>query len=299
MESMSVYKVESVGIWFAHEQLERRHWCAYGTLPLPKTESLTITVEINPPNEGVDRRVAGVLAADSDGAVFLCHTGKLGGGKQGVGQESFLAWYKQDLVPVIDPDGRSSQVLTVAQIGSPRLVEQIAVFVTEVSNFKAGRPSPGPSSKKRSFAGNEDEFEGDKQVGARGAYTACCDHGIVRNRLADLIEATGHAVSRDLQRDLLVGKPTAPDIEFEIKTLPDSQSVYTAVGQLFVHNTTLPVKQHVAVLPEGVTTSTQTALTSLNIDLVTYEWSDEHIRFMGLDKIIPGIDTTAPINSSK
>lgn len=289
-----VLAVEAAGIWFAHALLATRHWCAFGTLPLPEHGNLNIAVEINPPLEGVDGRVAGMVACDEQGALYLCHDGAIGGGRQGIGRGEFLKWLGQSRVAVISPTGRSVLVFVVAQIGSPRLVQQAATYVRAVADFKAGHPAP--STTQDLCGGSDKESEKPRNVPARDGYTAGCDHGIIRNRLAELIEASGRKVTRDQQRDLVVKGPQKPSCELEIKTSADPQCVYTAVGQLLVHNTVQPVTRRVAVLPADVTQPMRKAIAALGIDLVTYRWTKQHIKFVGLQDVLPGVGDTAEIS---
>lgn len=293
-----LYAVEAAGIWFSHRLLDQRHWCVFGILPLRDSQVVGITVEMNPPSAGLDRRVAGLFAADSSGKHYLCHTGRVGGGKKGVGRTSFVAWLAEEPAAIVDPDGKSTPAFPIAEIGSPRMVEQIAEYVRAVADFKGGYPAPVKNILAGAFGGSDEEHEGKKDVPGRDAYTASCDHAIVRNRLTDLIAATGRTVSRDQQRDILVGATAKPEAEFEIKTSAEAQCVYTAVGQLLLHDSMLPVKRRVAVLPDPVAPRISRAIASLKIDLVTFRWSDTHIRFKGLDRIFAGVADTAPINRS-
>jgi hypothetical protein len=41
------------------------------------------------------------------------------------------------------------------------------------------------------------------------------------------------------------------------------------------------------------------AVASLDIHIVTYRWTETQIHFSGLDKIIPGAGSAAPINQRK
>ena len=300
-QSRNLYAVENAQIWFSYYLLENRHWCAFGTLPLPNSGNAPIVVEINPSIEGINRRISGLFATDNAGTVTLCHTGRIGGGKKGVGKIAFLEWYDRRRVSVVAADGRITQAFPIAEVSSrsPRCIEQIADFVWAVADFKAGRIYQNKLQGNKIFQGATDEFEGSKDVAARSAYTASCDHGIVRNRLADIITETGWQVSRDQKRDLLVGKHGKPKVELEIKTSADTQSIYTAVGQLLVHRTVVPVKQSVVVLPHPVGPKMAKAIKTLNIDLVTYRWTKTRIHFIGLNHIIPGSHNSAPINRDR
>lgn len=295
--SALLYAIKELRVWMSciERQEEKKYWCAFGTLPFPNKGSVSITVEINPPFKGMNRQLRGLFAADEAGAQYLCHTGGIRSRKKGVGLHSFLAWFGQERVSVIDPDGRSTLAFPVAQIGSARMVEHIAEYVWAVADCKAGNPARRLAETTPPFGDTGEEFEGSKSMPARPGYEAYCDHGIIRNRLAGLIAATGRTVSRDQQRDLLVGDNDMPEVEFEIKTSADLQSVYTAVGQLLLHNAVKPVKRRVAVLPGDVQSQLAEAVVSLGIDVVRFHWPKKEIHFHGLGKIIPGVCETAPI----
>ena len=299
--NVDIFAIDDLNVWMAYIKMEamNRYWCSFGTLPLPKTGSLSITVEINPPLSGINRRLAGFFASDGQGTQYLCHTGRIGGGQKGVGQRNFLNWFNRKPIPVNDTDGRSTLAFPVAQIGSARLVEQIAEFAWKVKKFKDIRSASKTTKTTTTFGGADEEFEGSKNVSALSGYMSYCDHGIIRNRLADLIAATGRTVDRDQPRDLLVGKSDPLDVEFEIKTSADSQSIFTAVGQLLLHNYERPANRLVAVLPDPIAQKKRKAIESLDIDVVTYRWTTTQIQFNGLDKIIPGVESTAPISKRK
>jgi hypothetical protein len=69
------------------------YWCPYGTADPNENCTVSITCEINPPADGVNRRKGGVFLRDSTGTLFLGHTGKLAGGRKGIGKSSFLEQY--------------------------------------------------------------------------------------------------------------------------------------------------------------------------------------------------------------
>ena len=290
-----LYCVSAASIWLVYRKLEQRHWLSFGTLPLPSAGSLSIVLEINPPIDGLARRTAGLIAADGAGTRYLCHTGRIGGGKKGVGQSEFVNWFDEERVPVTEPDGRSTLAFPVAAVEHARLVEQIAEYVHAVAEFKAEHPAR-TRGESRLFDEGSQESETDKHVPGHTGYRAGCDHAIVRNRLADLIEQAGRCTERDQQRDLLVMEGQTAEIEFEIKATCDLQSIYTAVGQLMLHSAQVPVKRRVAVLPDPVKPAIIRAIRSLDIEVVTYKWTRAKIFFAGLEHIIPSVKTASPIS---
>lgn len=69
---------------------KNRFWCGYGVGNPRDGESLDITCEINPPYENPNLRYGGLFAKDGKGNVYLCHTGKIGGGSEGIGKKHLL-----------------------------------------------------------------------------------------------------------------------------------------------------------------------------------------------------------------
>ena len=82
--------------WFVTDiLLNRNRWIFFFGTEDPQTSpTLNITCEINMPKEGINRRCAGLFIRDvTNNAVYLTHSGKLGGGKSGVGKSEFWANY--------------------------------------------------------------------------------------------------------------------------------------------------------------------------------------------------------------
>ena len=79
-QQLNAHWSRQLNIWWITEDSGNRFWNAFGTGE-PKWNSLSshsITCEINPPYEGIDRRIAGIFAKDPDGKLPLLHRGKLG-----------------------------------------------------------------------------------------------------------------------------------------------------------------------------------------------------------------------------
>src|SRR5260370_5266080 len=79
--------------WWAFEprQVSRtpRNALLLGHAPNAPTRRESITCEINLPREGADRKVAGIIAADETGALFLAHSGRMGGARPGQRKSAF------------------------------------------------------------------------------------------------------------------------------------------------------------------------------------------------------------------
>lgn len=116
-----------------------RHALLLGHAAHAPTKRESITCEINLPRSRADRKVAGIIAADAQGALYLAHSGRMGGARTGqrkAGFRDFLAdgvWR-----PLVWPDGEESEVLIVAPLDSPRLTRLLGQFVDTVRRYKAG-----------------------------------------------------------------------------------------------------------------------------------------------------------------
>jgi hypothetical protein len=118
-----------------------RHALLLGHAPDPPTKRESITCEINLPTSRAERKVAGIIAVDEAGALYLAHSGRMGGARPGqrkAGFREFLAdgvWRRLRW-----PDGEESEALIVAPLDSPRLTRLLGQFVDAVRRFKAGDP---------------------------------------------------------------------------------------------------------------------------------------------------------------
>src|SRR5689334_7198313 len=69
--------------WWAVEPRTSREAMLLGHAPDAPTKRESITCEINLPRDGADRKVAGIIAADDRGALYLCHSVRMGGTRPG------------------------------------------------------------------------------------------------------------------------------------------------------------------------------------------------------------------------
>ena len=110
-----------------------RYWNAFG-FGNPFEGPKSIVVEVNPPVAGIDRRIGGLFVADGD-RVLLCHRGRVGGGRKGIGKAAFFEFWTGETIDVHDGD-RISTVIPVTTLGTDSLCDDIAAFVNVVKEFK-------------------------------------------------------------------------------------------------------------------------------------------------------------------
>lgn len=150
-QAYDVYWRDDLGYWalFEATRTNNRYWCAFGVSDPSASGILSITCEINIPFSGVNRRVAGSFVRDDHGRVFIAHSGKIGGGKKGVGKETFWKSYRDDDVLIIShPDGVESRVVVIGPVKGRLLPQQVGEFVHKVASIKEAanqRTSPTAS----------------------------------------------------------------------------------------------------------------------------------------------------------
>ncbi len=288
-DTCDVYWRARDGFWsvLAKPRDIERFWCCFGTADPGQTPMLHIDVEINPPHQGVDRRVAGSFLQDGAGSIYLAHSGKIGGGHKGVGKHTFLQFYRggnwQD---VRWPDGSTSETIVLGRIDIPELAPALAQFVREVAEFKKWiRAGQGAEqSRKPPDHTFNPEFSGTKRFSVSGRVEAECLHGVVVSAIAKVLEGQGLKVANDRNRDLMTIDAEGHIAHlFEVKTCSDLTSIYTAVGQLLLHSVRDGARPKTTlVLPEPLDAEIRARLTALDISVMTYAWRGTTPVFKGI-----------------
>lgn len=281
---------KKLGIWWIHSTSSgNRYWNAFG-IGEPKwgtNHGHNITCEINPPFKGIDRKIAGVFAKDSEGKLFLLHRGKIGGGRPGNGKTKFKREFRGNWIDVED-GSVTSQLALVAAFESSRFSEQVADFVYQVRRMKddtfVNKPVLNSTDEGLEHCFTE-EFEGIKKYNITNrAIEAACDHGLIVNSLARLFENDGITVRSNLQIDLFTVSNNDIKSLFEIKTDASSTNIYGAIGQLFYHSAHIGKNcRLVAVFPENIDDNSKKTFKKLNVTYLTYNWVDGKPHFTGFN----------------
>ena len=275
------------GIWsLLDDSLENRFWCCFGVQNPKDVKSLDIAVEINPRLEGTDLRVAGAFARDVHGIVHLCHNGKIGGGRRGVGKSAFFCHYRGALTEMAY-GARIVEVVDLGPISSRRLPGRLGRFAQEIARVKEivkdeiapktgcmdARPlSLEPANGSPGFV---PEFSGVRRpYSLTGVIEANADHGNVVDALAKSVEKLGYVACNDRARDLFtLDERKSIAVLFEVKTDVTRQSIYAGVGQLLLNG---GVANHsprmILVVPGRPEPNTRAALGSIGISVLAYEW---------------------------
>ena len=223
-----------------------RYWNAFGIYK-PNQPAQTITVEINIAVDGDTAQVAGFFAKDGDtGDTFLMHSGRVGGGRPGIGKSAFLVWSKAKLVNVTKNDGGIRSGIAIGKLDDPGLTERIWTFVRKVQSFKdqaaaGGLDTPEFKRQVEEYNKYSKEFSGKKRGVRGGAFEYVTYHGDIVQKLYDdrtARLAPGEKVFNSTLIDLFVKKDGVLSEVYEVKTGVGRQMLYTAIGQVVTHATT-------------------------------------------------------------
>jgi hypothetical protein len=123
-------------LWFYSEKRETRYWDLFGfSNDQPKELSyVTIVVEINPPTEGLNKRVQGAIARDDNGNIWILHRGKINitGLKNVNIRSAFFENFNGKTVDIGD-----DKFAVVGNINSPDFIYDLIKFVYEVKRIKS------------------------------------------------------------------------------------------------------------------------------------------------------------------
>jgi hypothetical protein len=276
-----------LGLWASIGKVENnRYWNAFGLMEPRENSSNYIVSEINIPLKGINRRIAGVFAKDNEGHIFICHRGRIGGGRYGIGKTLFENNFRGDRWITIKDRKKESKVALIDFIKSHRLVYQVRDFVAEVDRIKKLA-----TGKSEDFVPENDldftpEFLGEKHFELYKHVVSKCDHGFVVNELAKYLELQGLKVGNDRNRDLFV-IDTSGNIStiYEVKTDISLYDLYSGVGQLLLNSCNLTGKPKlILVLPEELPKSLRLKLQRIEINNLIYELNRENAIFQDTEE---------------
>lgn len=270
--------------WLSPGQGDNRFWNAFGVGKPMAYKNTSILCEINFPFRGIDRRIAGVFAKDSNGSIIVLHRGKIGGGRKGVGKKLFSDNFRGKFIDAIDGE----QITTFAFVGhlfDDNFIEQLKDFVFEIDRIKNQLfviNEEYPETPNEDFS---EEFEGIKTYSQEEMVIADCSHGMIVNSLARILEEDSYTVFNDRFRDLFIKKGTLITHLFEIKSNLSTSSVYSGIGQLYFHCNNSKTKK-IIVLPDSVSESMISKLNNLEIGVITFNINDGSVNFSNFSSIL-------------
>lgn len=247
-----------------------------------KDADLQISVEINTPYEGRNDQVAGFFARDNEtGSTYLLHSGRVGGGRKGVGKSAFLAWSDQRLIDVVDSSGGIRDAVLVMPIEGTAATRSAVRYIDTIARFKQAVRAGETDSrefqrKQKAFADFYSEPRGRRKGKRSGEFDYLSRHGDIVDALYDWLNS--HPIPKDgrLVKNALIDLGVVVGGElvevYEIKTTAARSDVYSAIGQLMVHGNAADC-QRVIVLPqkEPIATDLANALQRLSIQLLKFK----------------------------
>lgn len=252
----------------------------------PSEVDLHISVEINTPIQGRTGQIAGFFARDNEtGAIYLMHSGGVGGGTKGVGKEAFLAWRNDSLEEVVDSIGGKRTGVVVMPIEGVAAIRSAIRYIDIVAEFKkAVREgkihTPEFQEKQKNFADFYSESYG-MRVGKRSEEIDYLSrHGEVVDALHDWRKSNSLVKGSRLVKSQLIdlGIEVTKDLVevYEVKTDTNRSTLYAAIGQLMVHGTADRCRR-VIVVPEDEPIKAEDiidALRRLKIELLKFRLTE-------------------------
>lgn len=253
--------------------------------------SLSIALEVNTYFEGLDRRVAGFFARDmTTDRLYLMHNGGIGGGRKGQSKSTFLKWRGGSLVDILSSDGHTELAIPVMALEGRNALETAFAYIDEVHRFKqAVRDGSVQSSKPDS----DGRLPGDYYPESSGRRK-----GRRRSTLIDYVSRHGMIVDslknwrslRPIQRGARFTKDILIDLSistnrkilelYEVKTGSDRQSIYSAIGQLLVHDRSGDSDKYLVIPDDGdLQDDVAAALKRMDIAVIRFDYSESGFSF--------------------
>jgi hypothetical protein len=245
-------------------QITPRYWNSIGEYRANGV--LQITVEINIPTQDTTKRVAVFFARDEQAdKVYLLHDGSVGGGGAGIGRASFLAWSGAKLIPVEDSKGEVRPGILITPIQGKDIGDNVARFAQTVSDFKQAvakgeAENASQQASQQTYADYFREFSGKKKGQRIREIEYTTRHGKIVHALSEWRKtrispqsSTSERIVKNVYIDLGIVDASGNLTElYEVKPNVERQSLYTAIGQIMVHDdASFKNLQRFIVLPES------------------------------------------------
>jgi hypothetical protein len=247
---------------------------------------LQISVEINTAYEGRNDQVAGFFARDNDtGAIYLLHSGRVGGGTKGVGKSAFLAWSDQRPTDVVDSFGSIREGVVVMPVEGIAASRSAIRYIDTIARFKqavrAGQIETEEfQNKKKELENFFSEARGRRKGRRSGEIDYLSRHGDIVDALHSWRSVNPLPKSGRIVKNIMIdmGVAVGRDLVevFEVKTSTGRSDVYGAIGQLMVHGTSTDCRR-VIVLPhkEPIASDLKDALQRLCIELLRFKLDEQ------------------------
>lgn len=274
-----------IGLWayFRRQPYDDRRWlCWYGLDPGEEGRSLRPAIEINLHFDPAAKQVSGRALTDPlTGDFWLGHRGGLGGGRGGQMKIDDFArqirGFARDVIQL--GEDREEEVFVIGRLAAPDFLEQLHADVSECERLRelarAGKSANSPVGGVDGDFRPECDQDGFQQRSAAEVRMIRRRHGRIVNALK--VELGARAINRSFARmrpDLYFAGPSETMTTlFEVKASSDTQSWFTALGQLVVYGAGQPKPpRRVLVCPTPLRDPAfGMALKALGVRLVTFK----------------------------
>jgi 5-methylcytosine-specific restriction enzyme A len=155
-------------LWHLSTPLEQKKWWHPFGFDQPerlkKAKSSRMIVQFSRTRSGYSARLGAFFAADTKGTIYLVHSGKIGGGKKGVGRTAFIESLGSGAIAIeLHQKNKVAPMLVAfcSAITSPDIVRDIEKFTTAVYRFKSPikeKKWPKDSPQAKFDSESEEEF---------------------------------------------------------------------------------------------------------------------------------------------
>lgn len=253
--------------------------------------NLHISVEINTAYEGRNDRVAGFFARyNRTGSIYLCHSGRIGGGTAGVGKTAFLAWGDHRTIEVFDSSGHGRKGVLVMPIEGKGATQAAARYIDSIARFKqAARDGELETkeflNKRKCYEDFYSEPRGRRRDDRSSEIDYLSRHGEVIDALQAWRKSQPLPRNGRFVKNALIDMGVEVDGKlaevFEAKTSAERSDVYQAIGQLMVHGTSNNCRR-VFVLPSenSLGSDLKLALRRLNIEVLKFRFDRDSVDIL-------------------
>jgi len=252
-------------------------------------KSLNITLEVNAYCEGKSRRISGFFAKDPVSEdIFLMHNGGIGGGKPGQNKYAFLAWRGTgSLVDVVSSDGNTEKAIAVMAISKKASLTPALAYINEVREYKklldeSGLEEITHSEKVDQLKAYFKEGAG-RRVGKRSSDIDYISyHGHVVDALKAWRNSSGIPNKCSLKKSVFVDLAVSSARKilelYEVKTSARRQDIYTAIGQLMVHDRKGKSLKFL-VIPDGKEFAEDLRQTLVRLEIIVIRYKQNKLNF--------------------
>jgi hypothetical protein len=264
----TIHWVRDDAFWWTVAPRHQRDALVLGHAAHPPGRRESITCEINLPRAGADRKVAGIIAADTGGALYLAHSGRMGGARAGQSKSGFREFLADGVWRTVAwPDGEETEALVVAPLDSPRLTRLLGRFVESVARFKEGDLPPAQPGLC-------------VEPSVHGSAGAACDRSLVDVALHEELSKRGLFGSVD---DLFSLRGERPQPLFALIADGEPEGLALAVGSLSLAAARGGADVRPILIAPAELAERDGALDSLPFACVRYTWRGARAVFDGLD----------------